>query len=509
MRHGRLVPHAVLGACALLVVAFPGPAAGWLRAAADAFLLRFGQPVLWGATGCVLLCAALALGPAGARRVGGPDARPEFGTPTWLAMLFAAGMGAGLVFWGAAEPLIHAGAPPPGSEGDPVRGALAITQFHWSLHAWSVYAVAALAVAVRARPGAVPLPSTPFGALPRRARRILDWAALGAVLFGVVASLGQGVFQMGAGLSVVTGGAAPDGRAVQLGLLAVLTLAYGASAATGLRRGIAVLSVANVLLALLLMAFVLAAGPTGAILRTLAETTTAYLAELPRLSVDLRPEGPARQWTRDWSLTYFLWWVAWTPFVGVFVARISLGRTVRGFLAGVVLAPSLGTLAWFSVLGGAALAVPGGGEALGVTDFETAPRATYALLGTLPLASVTQALTLLLVSLFLVTSADSGAYVLGLFSRGGEPGVAERLYWGAVLAALTGAAVWSAGGQSVTRAFAVTGAVPLCLLLAAQAATLLRSFGPSGTAGRPRRLTDAEGARATDGAQAARRSAAR
>ena len=146
---------------------------------------------------------------------------------------------------------------------------------------------------------------------------------------------------------------------------------------------------------------------------------------------------------------------------------------------------------------------------LGVTDFETAPRATYALLGTLPLASVTQALTLLLVSLFLVTSADSGAYVLGLFSRGGEPGVAERLYWGAVLAALTGAAVWSAGGQSVTRAFAVTGAVPLCLLLAAQAATLLRSFGPSGTAGRPRRLTDAEGARATDGAQAARRSAAR
>ena len=489
----RYWPHALVAAASLAVAVFPGPSAAWLRAAADWFLAAFGHATLWGATACVLLCLVLAVGPAGRVRIGGADAAPEFGTLTWLSMLFAAGMGAGLVFWGPAEAAIHAASPPPGQAGDPVRHALAIAQFHWALHAWSIYAVAALAVAVAVRRpregGAVPLPSAPFMRLPRRARRVLDWTALVAVLFGVVASLGQGVFQMGAGAEIATGGAVADGRATQTVLLAVLLCAYAASAATGLARGIAVLSVVNVALALGLIAFVFAAGPTDAILGTLARSAAAYATELPRLSFDLRPEGPAREWTRGWSLTYFLWWVAWTPFVGVFVARISRGRTVRAFLGGVVLVPSLSTLVWFSVFGGAALATPGGGAALGVTDFATAPQAAYALLATLPMAQVTQWLAFALVFLFLVTSADSGAYVLALFSRGAEPGVPERLYWGLVLAVLTAAAVWSAGGQDVTRAFAVTGAIPLCALLAAQGATLLTLMAPRR---RPRRAGSPE-----------------
>ncbi|WP_051881356.1 BCCT family transporter [Parvularcula oceani] len=474
----RLLPHALVGAGTLLIVLFPGPAALWLRQAADWFLLHFGRPILWGASACVVLCAVLAVIPAGRVRIGGQEAVPEFGTFTWLSMLFAAGMGAGLVFWGAAEPLIHAGQPPPGTEGEALHHALALTQFHWSLHAWAIYAIAALAVALSLRPGRPPLPSAPFPSLGPAKRRLLDWTALIAVLFGVVASMGQGLFQMGAGLEILTGQAVPDGRGPQVAALLLLFAAYAVSVATGLHRGIAVLSVLNVGLALLLMGFVLVTGSTGAILRTLAQTSIAYLSELPRLSLEIRPEGAGRQWTRDWSLTYFLWWVAWTPFVGVFIARISIGRTVRSFLAGVVLVPSLATLVWFSVFGGAALSAEAGGASLGVTDFATAPQASYALLGTLPFPVLSQALTLLLVFLFLVTSADSGAYVLGLFSRNGEPAIAERLYWGSVLAALTGAAIWSESGQSVTRAFAVTGAIPLSLLLAAQAgALLLFAFG--------------------------------
>lgn len=480
---GRYAPHALVGTGTLCVVAFPGPATQWLRRAADAFLIAFGHATLWGATACLLLCAVLAISPAGRRRVGGPDATPEFATLTWLSMLFAAGMGAGLVFWGAAEPLIHAANPPPGADGDAVREALAITQFHWSLHAWAIYAVAALAVALAAKPGQIPLPSAPFSRLPQRARRILDWTALVAVLFGIVASLGQGVFQLGAGVGVVTEGAVRDGPGLQAILLCILFLAYAASAASGISRGIAILSIVNVALAIALMIFVVFSGATTQILGTLWTSLVGYVSELPRLSVQLRPEGVARQWTRDWSLTYFLWWAAWTPFVGVFIARISRGRTVRAFLGGVVLVPAIGTLLWFSVFGGAALSLPDGGASLGVTDFATAPQATYALLEALPMAGVTQTLTLLLVFLFLVTSADSGAYVLGLFSRDGEPGVAERLYWGLVLAALTGAAVWSAGGQEITRAFAVTGAIPLCVLLAAQAAGLIGQLGVAKEAG--------------------------
>ncbi|MBB4658755.1 BCCT family transporter [Parvularcula dongshanensis] len=471
----RWAPHLAVGVVAFGFVLAPGEGAAVLQAAARWFLRRFDWLTLWGATACLLLCALMLLPPWGGRRIGGADARPEFRTLTWLSMLFAAGMGAGLVFWGAAEPLIHAGSPPPGSVigGNPTAQAHALTQFHWSLHAWAIYAVAALAVALATKAGEAPLPSAPFEAAPRRARRLLDWTALVAVLFGLVASLGQGLFQMSAGAGFILG--TPPGRATQLVLLLVLLAAYGTSAASGLRRGIAVLSLVNVALALLLLVFVLATGPTATLLETVGKAGRAYVEALPELSVRLRPEGAGRAWTREWSLTYFLWWVAWTPFVGVFVARISRGRTVRAFVTGVVLVPALATLLWFGVFGGAALEVQASGAELGVADFSTAPRATYALLGHYPLAALTQAVTLLLVFLFLVTSADSGAYVLGLLSRGGgEPPIAERLYWGVVLAAMTGAAIWSAGGQAVTRAMAVTGAIPLVFLLGAQAVTIVR-----------------------------------
>jgi choline/carnitine/betaine transport len=470
--HRRYIPYAIVGLLAIGGIANPGVTGDTLQAAAAWFLLRFDWLTLLTAGLSVVLCFVIAVLPVGARRIGGADARPEFRTTTWLAMLFATGMGAGLVFWGAAEPLIFTLSPPPdgAAAGSAAarRDALALTQFHWAIHAWSVYAVAALAVAIAARTRA-PLPSSPFPEAPRRLRRLIDWTALFAVIFGVVASVGQGVMQMEAGVVRLTGSRLEGGPWLQLLILGTLAAAYMASAAAGLRRGIAVLSNVNIIMAITLAAFVFLVGPTLDIIRTLFESIGAYAEAFFRLSTSLREEGPARSWTRDWSLTYFLWWIAWTPFVGVFIARISHGRRIRDFVLGVVVVPVLATFLWFSIFGGTALNLEAQGIGLGVDNFETAPEATYAMLEHLPLTALAQLVTFLLVFIFIMTSADSGAFVLGMFASGSaDPSRRERLFWGGVIAVLTAAALLSAGGQSVTRAFAVSGAVPLTLLLLAQ-----------------------------------------
>ncbi|MEM6649793.1 MAG: BCCT family transporter, partial [Pseudomonadota bacterium] len=340
----QYAPHAFVALLAFLGVLNPALTAGLLQNVAGWFLRQFDWLTLMVATGSILFCAGLALSPVGRRRIGGEGARPDFSVVTWLSMLFAAGMGAGLVFWGAAEPLIHYLTPPPGTVGAETNEArvqsLAITQFHWSLHAWSIYAVAALAVAMHIKKDKAPLPSIVFQPLAPTVLSLINWSALFAVIFGVVASLGQGVFQMGAGLSRITDGGLSNNAPVQMVLLALLTVAYLVSASTGIHRGIAILSNINMVLSVLLAAFILSFGPTKDIILVFWESLIAYGQQFISLSVDLRPEGLARSWTRDWSLTYFLWWVAWTPFVGVFIARISYGRTIRGFVAGVVLVPS-------------------------------------------------------------------------------------------------------------------------------------------------------------------------
>ncbi|MEO0424098.1 MAG: BCCT family transporter [Pseudomonadota bacterium] len=475
----RYLPHGVIAAVALLAIAFPGETGARVQGLAGAFLRHFDWLTLLVASGAVLVCAVVVLLPIGRHRIGGTTATPEFRLVTWLSMLFAAGMGAGLVFWGAAEPLIHFLNPPPGgpapASDDARRLALALTQFHWSLHAWAVYAVAALAIAAFAGRGHAPLPSSPLVPASGKLRRTVDWIALIAVLVGVVASVSAGALQMGAGVARVSGGSLPNSPLSQSVLLVLLTAAYLTSVVAGLRRGIAFLSNVNMGLALVLALYFLFAGPTAQILTALGESASAYLSELLSLSTQLRAEGEARQWTRDWSLTTLLWWIAWTPFIGTFIARISYGRRLRTLVLGVLLVPTLVTLIWFSLLGGTALHLAAEGVDLGVSDFATAPAATYAVLEHLPLTKLTQSLTLLLVFTFLLTSADSGAYVLGMFSRGTmeDPPLAERLFWGLVIAVLSGAAILSAGGQSVVRAFAVSGAIPMVLLLAVQAGALL------------------------------------
>jgi choline-glycine betaine transporter len=465
-----------LCAATLAAVVMPGGFASALGTVADFFLRSFGGWTLALANLCLLFCVAVCVLPWGREVIGGPGRTPEFRSVTWVSMMFAAGMGAGLVFWGAAEPLIHLGSPPPGEGIEPFsdearRRSLAITQFHWGLHAWAIYAAATIAIALSARKGRPPLPSTAFPGLPRPAARVVDLCALLAVIFGLVASLGQGAFQVAAGLGASVPGLG-SGLPVQLGFLIVLSAAFLASAALGLRRGIAVLSNVNMALAAALLLFLLIAAPIGEPFAALGEGFTGYLTAVPGLSVTLREEGEGRAWTEAWSLVYFLWWVAWTPFVGVFLVRISRGRSLRAFVLAAVGAPSLLTLVWFSVLGGAALGLQEGGADLGVTDFAAAPMATYTLLDALPFADVTKLLTVLLVSFFLITSADSGAYVVAMFAEERtDPSTMSRLLFGGVLALLTMAALLSEGGQSTTRAMAVAGGIPLTALLGFQVAS--------------------------------------
>ncbi|ADM08509.1 choline/carnitine/betaine transporter family protein [Parvularcula bermudensis HTCC2503] len=466
------LPYGVVIVIAGAALVWPAVLSRVLRQVSDGFLRNFDWFTLTLTATALVFCALAALHPKLAhRRLGGPAAVPEFRLVTWFAMLFAAGMGAGLVFWGAAEPLIFTKAPPPGgavanTERATVE-ALALTQFHWSLHAWGVYAAAAIAVSVSLRPGEPPVPSAPF----RRPglRIFVDWLAVIAVLFGLVASVGQGVIQMGAGVERLSGGVVGDGTMTRLAVLMAVSAAYLLSVARGLRGGIALLSNINLAVAVALALFVLIVGPSRDILNTLIDGLTAYLEALPRLSLDLRPEGQARQWTRDWSITYFLWWIAWTPFVGVFIARVSYGRSLRAFALAVVLVPAIVTLLWFSIFGGTALALDHAGIDLRTTDFRSAPFATYRVLENLPLASITTVLTFVLVFIFILTSADSASLVLAMFAkRDPNPPLKERLFWGLMIAVLTAGAVLSEAGQSVTRAFAVAGAVPLSFLLLAQ-----------------------------------------
>lgn len=452
----------------------PGSFTDSIQIVASAFLASFGGWTLFVATGSVVFCLLILIVPQGRTVIGGPEAKPEFRFVTWASMMFAAGMGSGLVFWGAAEPIIHWLSPPPGEgllpeTADARARALALTQFNWALHGWGVYALAAIAIGLfMTRDGPI-LPSTPFPSFPPRVRRAIDIAGLIAVLFGVVASLGQSVILLGAGAEIVTGGALPSGLGIQLLALSIITAGYLGSAALGLRRGIAVLSNVNAAVAGVLALWILVAGPTGPILVTIGESFVTYLAALPELSVSLRSDEEGRSWTSAWSLTYFLWWIAWTPFIGVFLARISRGRTIRSFVVAAVLLPCLVTLLWFGILGGAALEFQANGLDLGARDFDTAPQAAFRVLEGLPLTKLFQIVAMALIAVFLVTSADSGAYVLAMFSeQEADPSVNARLIWGLIVALMTAGAVLSQTGQDATRALAVAGAMPLTFILFGQ-----------------------------------------
>ncbi|NBC34003.1 MAG: BCCT family transporter [Alphaproteobacteria bacterium] len=421
----------------------------------------------------VVFSVALALSAYGQVRLGPDDSRPEFSNTAWFAMLFSAGMGIGLMFFGVAEPLMHFSSPAVGAGGtiSAAREAMKTTLFHWGIHAWAIYAVIGLALAYFCfRHG---LPLTIRSALyPLIGDRIhgpighaADIFAVLGTMFGVATSLGLGVLQINAGLSYVFG--VPDSITVQLILIAIITLLATISVVAGLDAGIRRLSEINLYLALALVLFVLAVGPTLFLLQATVQNLGAYLSDLVTKTFTLYAYEP-NVWIGGWTLFYWAWWIAWSPFVGMFIARVSRGRTIREFITGVLFVPVGFTAVWMTVFGNSAISLDLGVAVGSLTDAVDTDVATalFVFLEYFPLSGIVSVVATILVVTFFVTSSDSGSMVIDTITAGGDqdPPVWQRIFW-ATTEGLVAAVLLLTGGLAALQTAAIAAALPFTLVM--------------------------------------------
>ena len=478
-----LLSIALTGVIAAYGLIFPEDLGRYGAVFADAAFGALGWFFMAVVTFFLLFCIWLAVGRYGRVKLGKPEDEPEFSTLSWLAMLFAAGMGVGLLFWGVAEPVMHYASPPvgEGSTPDAARKAIVLTSFHWGLHAWAVYAVGAIVLGYFGfRMGTPYLPGAPLrvafrGRWVGPVAWLADFIGVIAVAAGVAGSLGMGIMQIQAGLNV-TFGLSADSKLLAGILMILLVVAYLASASTGLDKGIKWLSNINITIAVCLLLFMLVAGPTASLLNVFVTAVGDYTSSLAGLTMRLFPYRDLDQWTQSWTLTYFIWWIAWAPFVGVFVARISRGRTLREFVLGVLFAPTLFSILWFSVFGGIAIHEDMHGVG-GIADLvnEDVTVALFALFGLQPMSAVLGVTALVLIFIFLITSADSATFVLGMLTTQGTPNppVRRKIIWGIILGGL-GAALLFTDNIDALKAVVVGGAVPFTFILLLQTAALVR-----------------------------------
>ncbi|MBC9227139.1 BCCT family transporter [Aeromicrobium sp. 636] len=398
-------------------------------------------------TGFVVFAIWVAASRYGKIPLGRDGERPEFRTTSWIAMMFSAGMGIGLMFWGVAEPLTFYLSPPPGTVEAGTDGAaqvaMAQTLFHWTLHPWAVYAVVGLAIGYGTfRLGRPQLISSAFTKLLGRKQtrgplgKAIDIMAIFATLFGSAASLGLGALQIGAGIEH-NGWVDSVGETLVVVIIVVLTILFILSAVSGVARGIQWLSNINMVLALVLAAFVFIAGPTLTMLNLIPTSIADYVAMLPEMAGRTNANGAAlADWLGAWTIFYWAWWVSWTPFVGMFIARISRGRTIRQFVTGVLLVPSMVSLVWFAIFGGAGI-----NDAEAITGADGVVDSNYALFDLLqqyPLASVMTVLVMVLVGIFFVSGADAASLVMGTLTQRGSihPSTWNVIFWGALTGAV-------------------------------------------------------------------------
>jgi len=420
--------------------------------------------------------------------LGRDDEEPEFRTVSWIAMMFSAGMGIGLMFYGVAEPISHLAAPPPGTgeAGSPeaVQNAMATTLFHWTLHPWALYAVVGLAIAYGVyRKGRLQLISAAFEPLlGKRAHgglgRTIDIFAIFATLFGSATSLGLGALQIRTGLEIV-GGIGKTGNALLIGIIAVLTAAFVVSAVSGVAKGIQWLSNTNMVLAVMLALFLFVVGPTVFMLDLIPTSIGSYVQTLPEMSARTGAEGADTQaWLEGWTIFYWAWWLSWTPFVGMFIARISRGRTIRQFVTGVLLVPSLVSVVWFAVLGGAAMDLQlKGVDIAGAGGLESQ---LFTTLDSFPLATVTSVVVMVLVAIFFVSGADAASIVMGTLSEKGtqHPSRPIVIFWGVATGAsaavmlLVGGADALSGLQTIT----IVAALPFVVVMVGLAVALVKDL---------------------------------
>ena len=440
------------------------------------------------ASGFVVFVLWLALGKFGSIPLGCDDEEPEFRTISWVAMMFSAGMGIGLMFFGVAEPLTHFATPPPGTgpagNTEAVQTAMATTLFHWTLHPWAIYAVVGLAIAYGVyRKGRMQLISAAFAPLlGSRANgpggKVIDMLAIFATLFGSAASLGLGALQIRSGLHIVAG-ISETGNTVLVVIITVLTVAFVLSAVSGVARGIQWLSNINMVLALLLAAFVFVVGPTIFILNLLPTSLGSYFQDIAMMSARTGAEGAdVDTWLQSWTIFYWAWWISWTPFVGMFIARISRGRTIRQFVTGVLLVPSLVSLVWFCVFGGAAIKVQQDGVDLaGEGSIEAQ---LFSLLDQYPIAIIASVLVMVLVAIFFVSGADAASIVMGSLSERGtiKPSRGTVIFWGVAMGAVALVMLLVGGEDALTglQTITIIAALPFVLVMVGLAVALVKDL---------------------------------
>jgi choline/glycine/proline betaine transport protein len=425
----------------------------------------------------------------GGIKLGKDDDEPEFTLVSWFSLLFAAGMGIGLVFYGVSEPLSHFASPRPGVEGTEsqlAQQAMSQTFLHWGFHAWAIYVVVGLALAYaihrRGRPVSIRWALEPL--LGNKVKggwgNLIDVIALVGTLFGVATSLGLGVLQIGAGLE--SAGLLETNLTVQLIIIAVITAITIVSLVTGVAKGMKILSNFNLILAALLLVFVLVVGPTQFLLRDFVQSIGNYLQNFLGLAFNVSAlSGTAgEEWQAAWTTFYWGWWMSWAPFVGIFIARISRGRTVRQFVAGVLLVPTALTFLWFSVLGGAAIfrETSGEGGLIGPNGEVNLEGALFELLGDLPAGTVLIFGAILLIGVFFVTSADSGSLVMAMLATGGqiEPKNWIRVFF-AIVTSLVAVGLLLSGGLDALKTAAITTALPFSVVMILMCWSLVIAFG--------------------------------
>lgn len=434
--------------------------------------------------GFLVFVVALAASSFGTIKLGRDHTSPDYSYTSWFAMLFSAGMGIGLMFFGVAEPIMHYVSPPVGDAetAEAARQALRITFFHWGVHAWAIYAVVALSLAYFAFRHDLPL-TIRSSLYPLIGERIygpighaVDIFAVLGTIFGVATSLGFGVIQVNAGLDYLFG--VPVSALTQVILIAAITAIATVSVALGLDGGIRRISELNMVLAAVLVLFVLVAGPTVFLLQTFVQNTGMYLSNLFSMTFNLYAYEPTG-WIGGWTLFYWAWWIAWSPFVGMFIARVSRGRTIREFVVGVLFVPVGFTFMWMTVFGDTAIhmVMVQGIQSLADAVAADTSVALFQFFEHLPFSSIMSLVATLLVITFFVTSSDSGSLVVDMLTNGGhdDSPVWQRVFW-AVVEGVVAAALLVAGGLGALQTATIAAALPFAIIMVLMCVGLLRAL---------------------------------
>ncbi len=446
-------------------------------------IANFGWGYMLAAFSFLVFCIVLAASPYGKIKLGKDHEKPQYSYFGWFSMLFAAGMGIGLIFWGVGEPLSHYFRPPgyiPAQSGNAAEFAMRYSFFHWGFQPWAIYIVMSLSIAYFTfRRDMPPLISSCF--YPLWGEKIygirgycIDILAVFATAFGVATSLGLGALQIQSGIARVT--PLPDTLGVTMIIIAVVTVMYMFSSIKGLDKGIQMLSRANMGIAALLLAVMFVFGPTAYICNAFTNTLGQYINRFFEMSLGSSP-FLGYEWSKSWTLFYWAWWIAWSPFVGLFVARISRGRTIREFILGALLVPSLLTFIWFSVFGASALHLPLI-DGIDLSAQQDVSLLLFDVFSHYPFTVGLSIIAIVLLVVFFVTSADSATFVLGMMTSNGDlnPSRMKKIIWGITQSSLAAVLIFI-GGLDALQKMTITAALPFCVIMVLLCWSLFKALG--------------------------------